>query len=516
MPLSLEDAVNTGMTIAYHAERQPDLPAVITDYGNRTFGEVNANANRLVRLLRDSGIEAGDSVAIVTKNRPEFIEALAASSRSGIRFTPINYHLKGEEIGYIVDNCEAKAFVADATLGPTPVEAVQYAPQLQVKLVTGGSLEGFDDYGKAIVGYSGDNIDDATLGSRMLYTSGTTGRPKGVYRKDRVPEQPQGEGTLSNYRPGEDMDLVTGPAYHAAPLLIDIIQALVSGVGIVMMDRWDAEQTLRLIDEYKATHTHMVATMFHRLLQLPDEVRSKYDLSSMRFIIHGAAPCPVHVKQAMIEWFGPIIWEYYAATEGGGGFLVGSDEWLTKPGTVGTPGPNFDNKILDDEGNSVAVDEVGTIYMRAPDAGRFEYFNDNEKTTESYRGDYFTLGDLGYFDADGYLFLTGRSAELIISGGVNIYPQEVDSELMTHPAVHDVCTIGIPDDEWGETVKSVVSLSKGYEPSIELTDELIAWARERLATFKCPRSIDYVDELPRSATGKIQRRLVRAEYVDAG
>ncbi len=516
MPLSLEDAVNTGMTIAYHAERQPDLPAVITDYGNRTFGEVNANANRLVRLLRDSGIEAGDSVAIVTKNRPEFIEALAASSRSGIRFTPINYHLKGEEIGYIVDNCEAKAFVADATLGPSPIEAVQYAPQLQVKLATGGSLEGFDDYGKAIVGYSGDNIDDATLGSRMLYTSGTTGRPKGVYRKDRVPEQPQGEGTLSNYRPGEDMDLVTGPAYHAAPLLIDIIQALVSGVGIVMMDRWDAEQTLRLIDEYKATHTHMVATMFHRLLQLPDEVRSKYDLSSMRFIIHGAAPCPVHVKQAMIEWFGPIIWEYYAATEGGGGFLVGSDEWLTKPGTVGKPGPNFDNKILDDKGSPVAVDEVGTIYMRAPDAGRFEYFNDNEKTTESYRGDYFTLGDLGYFDADGYLFLTGRSAELIISGGVNIYPQEVDSELMTHPAVHDVCTIGIPDDEWGETVKSVVSLSEGYEPSIELTDELIAWARERLATFKCPRSIDYVDELPRSATGKIQRRLVRAEYVDAG
>jgi long-chain acyl-CoA synthetase len=236
----------------------------------------------------------------------------------------------------------------------------------------------------------------------------------------------------------------------------------------------------------------------------------------MRFIIHGAAPCPVHVKQAMIEWFGPIIWEYYAATEGGGGFLVGSDEWLTKPGTVGKPGPNFDNKILDDEGNPVAVDEVGTIYMRAPDAGRFEYFNDNEKTSESYRGDYFTLGDLGYFDADGYLFLTGRSAELIISGGVNIYPQEVDSELMTHPAVHDVCTIGIPDDEWGETVKSVVSLSEGYEPSIELTDELIAWARERLATFKCPRSIDYVDELPRSATGKIQRRLVRAEYVDAG
>ncbi len=516
MSLSLEDAVATGMTIAYHAERQPDVPAAITDYGNRTFGEVNANANRFARLLRDSGVAEGDSVAVVTKNRPEFIEALAAASRSGIRFTPINFHLRGDEIGYIVDNCEAKAFVADATLGAAPVEAVAHASKLQVKLAVGGVLEGFEDYENAIASYAGDNIDNATLGSRMLYTSGTTGRPKGVYRKDRLPEQPQWEGTLSNYRPGEDIDLVTGPAYHAAPLMIDIVQALISGVGIVMMDKWDAEQTLRLIDRHKATHTHMVATMFHRLLQLPEDVRAKYDVSSMRFIIHGAAPCPVPTKQAMIDWFGPIIWEYYAATEGGGGFLVGSEEWLTKPGTVGKPGPDFDNKVLDDDGNLVAKVEVGTIYMRAPDTGRFEYYKDDEKTSGSYRGDYFTLGDLGYFDEDGYLFLTGRSAELIISGGVNIYPHEVDSELMTHPAVYDVCTIGIPNDEWGETVKSVVALAEGFAPSEELTDELLAWARDRLANFKCPRSIDYVEALPRSATGKIQRRLVRSEYVDAG
>ena len=256
----------------------------------------------------------------------------------------------------------------------------------------------------------------------------------------------------------------------------------------------------------------MVATMFHRLLQLPEQTRAKYDTSSLRLLIHGAAPCPVHVKRAIIEWFGPIVWEYYAATEGGGGFIVGSEEWLKKPGTVGRPGPAFDNLILDDEGKPVPTGTVGTIYMRAPAQGRFQYFKDDKKTASSYRGEHFTLGDMGYFDDDGYLFLTGRSAELIISGGVNIYPQEVDNELMKHPAVLDVCTIGAPNDEWGEEVKSVVQLRPGFSASPELTAELMAWARERLAHFKCPRSIDYSNDLPRLPSGKIQRRVVREPY----
>jgi len=257
----------------------------------------------------------------------------------------------------------------------------------------------------------------------------------------------------------------------------------------------------------------MVATMFHRLLQLPDDVKARYDVSSMRFIIHGAAPTPVHVKRAIIDWFGPIVWEYYAATEGGGGFIVGPDEWLKKPGTVGRPGPGFDNKILDDDGNEVPPGKVGTVYMRAPARGRFEYYKDTAKTAKSYRGEYFTLGDLGYFDEDGYLFLTGRSAELIISGGVNIYPQEVDNELLKHPAVLDVCTVGVDNDEWGEEVKSVVQLRPGFEAGDALTTELMTWAREHLAAFKCPRSIDYTTELPRLSSGKIQRRTVRDWYV---
>ncbi|MEQ8857542.1 MAG: AMP-binding protein [Pseudomonadales bacterium] len=508
----LEKAVASGMTIAYHAAREGDRPAVVSRWGDRTFSELNGNANRLARVLRAHGLRDGDSVAVVTKNRPEFIEALAATTRTGIRFTPINYHLKGEEIGYIVDNCEARAFVADASLGRPAEEALAHAPGLRLKLACGGRLAGFDDYAGAIADEDPNDIADPCLGRRMLYTSGTTGRPKGVYRATRQPEPPQYEGTLSDYRPGADMELCTGPAYHAAPLLIDIIQPLVSGVGVVLMDKWEAEETLRLIEQHRCTHTHMVATMFHRLLQLPEEVKAGYDLSSMRFIIHGAAPCPVHVKKAMIDWFGPIIWEYYAATEGGGGFIVGSEEWLKKPGTVGRPGPEFDNRILDDDGNELPPGQVGTIYMRAPDSGRFEYFKDTEKTGRSYRGDHFTLGDMGYFDEDGYLFLTGRTAELIISGGVNIYPQEVDNELLKHPAVLDVCTVGVPDEEWGEAVRSVVQLREGHEPSAALAEELITWARERLANFKCPRAVDFVADLPRSAAGKIQRRVVRAPY----
>jgi len=512
MPISIEDAVARGMTIAYHAQRQPHVPAVITPFGRRSFAQLNERVNRLVRALRDVGIGDGDSIAVVVRNRPEFVEALFAANRSGIRFTPINFHLKGEEVGYIVDNCEAKALIAEASLGDAPAEALRLAPNVRLALSIGGDIDGFESYDAVIDRFAGNDIEDPSLGTLMLYTSGTTGRPKGVYRETREAAAPEWEGTLTGYRPGQDVNLCTGPAYHAAPLWFDVVAPLVSGATVVMMERWDAEETLHLTQEHRVTHTHMVATMFHRLLQLPEETRRKYDTSSMRFIVHGAAPCPVHVKRSIIEWFGPIVWEYYAATEGGGGFIVGSEEWLKKPGTVGRPGPEFDNRILDDDGNEVPAGTVGTIYMRAPAQGRFQYYKDDKKTASSYRGEHFTLGDMGYFDADGYLFLTGRSAELIISGGVNIYPQEVDNELLKHPAVLDVCTIGVPNDEWGEEVKSVVQLRLGYEPSPELTAELMAWARERLAHFKCPRSIDYSSDLPRLPSGKIQRRTVREPY----
>jgi long-chain acyl-CoA synthetase len=512
MPMTIDNAVQTGMTFAYHASRQPDVAAIVSPFGNRTYDELNRQSNRLLRALRAVGIGDGDAIAVVSRNRPEFVEAFAAANRGGIRFTPINYHLEGEEIGYIVDNCEAKAFIADASIGESPLQAVRSAPNLKLALAIGGDIPGFDAYDDVVNRHAAHDIDDPSLGSWMLYTSGTTGRPKGVHRKEREPVKPLWEGTLANYQPGRDVELCTGPAYHAAPLWINVIQPLASGTTVVMMDKWDAEETLRLIAAHRVTHTHMVATMFHRLLRLPEATRRKYDLSSLRIVVHGAAPCPVHVKRAIIEWLGPVVWEYYAATEGGGGFLVGSEEWLTKPGTVGKPGPEFDNKILDDEGNPVPTGTVGTIYMRAPVKGRFEYFKDEKKTSSSYRGEYFTLGDMSYFDADGYLFLTGRSAELIISGGVNIYPQEVDNELLKHPAVLDVCTIGALNEEWGEEVKAVVQLRPGFSPSPALTDDLMAWAKERLPGFKRPRSIDFAEDLPRLPSGKIQRRLVREPY----
>jgi len=503
----IEEAANTGMLVAWHAARLGDVLAVQSNYGQRTWSELNARVNQLAYRLREAGLGTGDSVAIVAKNRPEFIEAFCAAYRAGLRFTPINFHLQGDEIGYIVDNCEAKAFIADADLGGPPVDAIKSAPNVLLKLSVGGELDGFQTLDSLLEGAPGTNIANPVVGRRMLYTSGTTGRPKGVFKQTEAIDLPAWDGSPLGYYPGVDRNLCTGPAYHAAPLAFDINRPLTSGAGVVMMDRWDAQSTLQLIEQEKITHCHMVATMFHRLLKLPESVRSGHDLSSLRMVMHGAAPCPVHVKQAMIDWFGPIIWEYYAATEGGGGFLVGSEEWLQKPGTVGKPGPEFDNKILNDEGAEVAVGEPGTIYMRAPEVGRFEYFKDDGKTDKTYRGDYFTLGDMGYFDEDGYLFLTGRTAELIISGGVNIYPQEIDSVIQQHPAVLDLCTVGIPNDEWGEEVLTVVQLNPDYTAGPKLSEELINWAR---ASVRAP---PFLGSDPSVRAGRVWAERVRAGRV---
>jgi long-chain acyl-CoA synthetase len=507
---SLDDALACGMAVAHFARRRPEATAVESRFGARSFAALDANANRLARLFRDAGLAPGDAVAVVSRNRPAFVETYLAALRSGMRFTPVNFHLTAEEAGYVVDNCEARVVVYEAGL-PAAAEAVAYAPHCHVRLAVGGAVEGFADYDSALGAFDGADLPDPVRGSQMLYTSGTTGRPKGVYRK-QTPVARTATQTAAAWNSDTDVCLCTGPAYHAAPLAFNVTGPLNAGVGIVMMDKWDAEETLRLVDAHRVTHTHMVATMFHRLLQLPDEVRARYDTSTLRYVLHGAAPTPVHVKRAVIEWLGPVVYEYYAATEGGGNYFITPTEWLAKPGSVGrSPTPEI-TRILDDAGNDVAPGETGTIYFHAPEVGRFEYFKAEDKTAQSYRGDWFTLGDMGYRDADGYLFLNGRSAETIISGGVNIYPQEVDSALLHHPAVQDVCTVGVPNEEWGEEVKSVVMLRAGFAASPALAAELVAFARSRLPAFKTPRSIDFVDDLPRLPSGKIQRRLVRAPY----
>ncbi len=515
--LELQDAMSTGMTLAWHAQQAPDRMAVMSFAGDRTFGELNARANQLARLLRSAGLQPDDGVAMLLTNRPEFAEVYYACMRAGFRVTPINWHLTGDNASYIVGNCEAKAFIADERCSAPALEALQdNRSQLKVALAVGGSIEGFDDYADAVTAEDGSNIEEAQIGAQMLYTSGTTGRPKGVFRP-RSPQTTAANATLTRtasaaaWNPETDRALMTGPAYHAAPLAFNLTAPLASGCGTVLMDKWDAEETLALIEKHKITHTHMVATMFHRLLALPKETREKYDLSTMRFVLHGAAPCPVHVKKQMMDWLGPVINEYYAATEGGGGFFIGPEEWLSKPGSVGKSPEGADNRILDDEGNMVPQGEVGTIYFKAP-ALKFEYYKDTEKTAKSYRGEYFTLGDMGYFDEDEYLFLTGRSAETIISGGVNIYPQETDDVLLKHPAIADVCTVGVPNDEWGEEVKSVVMLKEGVDGTAEMADELISFARDHLPAFKSPRTVEFVDDLPRLPSGKIQRRLVREPF----
>ena len=502
-------AARSGMTLAYWAARQPDRPAIISPHGDRTYAELNAEANRLARALRLQGLRPGDGIAALVSNRAEFATTLAAAQRTGLRFTPINWHLTGDEAGYIVENCEAKAFVGDARFATVAAESASRAPRTTTRLAVGGEVDGFEPFDRVIADESGDDLNDPVLGTTMSYTSGTTGRPKGVHRPPV--EVRRSSYPSFGYRPGESVHLCTGPLYHTAPLAFSLIGPLAGGAGIVVMDGWSADETLRLIAAHRITHSHMVPTMFHRLLSLPEDVRAQADVSSLQLVVHGAAPCPVATKRAMIDWWGPVLLEYYAATEGSG-TIVTSQDWLTKPGTVGKPRDPDHVRILDPDGDPLPAGEVGTVYLRAPERGRFDYFKDPEKTASSYRGGYFTMGDVGYLDDDGYLYLTDRSVDLIISGGVNVYPAEVEEALLSHPAVGDAAVIGVPDAEWGESVLAVVEPQPGREASDELAAELIEHCRRQLAHFKCPRRVDFVERLPRADSGKLYKRRLREEY----
>ena len=506
------DLAHKGMLSSLYARIKPDALAIQAPRGTRTFKQLHENANRLAAVLRGAGMEPGDHFAVLCPNTPEFIEVVAANLRSGFRLTPINWHLSPPEAAYIVGDCKAKVLIAHADFPAAALASVN--DQLVLKLAIGGEIEGFTSYEAALAAESPADPPHPVHGAAMMYTSGTTGRPKGVYRKGTMVIPPNwGAESPKGYKLNEDVNLCCGPAYHAAPLAFDIAQPLAAGISIVLMEKFDPEDFLRNVETYHVTHVHLVSTMFQRLLALPAQVRAKYDISSLRHIMHGAAPTPPQVKYAMIEWLGPILYEYYAATEGGGNFAINSEEWLKKPGSVGKLDPAFGALILNDANQPVATGEVGVIYFPHSPIARFEYFNDKEKTKAAEMGDsHFTVGDMGYVDEDGYLFLTGRTAECIISGGVNIYPQEVDNELVKHPAVRDVCTIGVPNEEWGEEVKSVIALHPGYVPGDDLAKELIAFAKQHLAGFKVPRSIDFADEIPRSEAGKVQRRQVRAPY----
>ena len=509
---TLQEHIAAGMGIAFHAKKLPHNKAIISEHGERTFLELNANCNRFANFLLEKGLQPGDAIAIVCKNRPEFLEALFGPLRIGLRITPINWHLTPEEICYIVENCEAKVVVCDAEFSNFFSAINDAMPDVLLMSVDGeNSLA--NPFLETISKFDDSDITKPVAGRSMLYTSGTTGRPKGVFRKENPPPSKTEQLTLDTaaFDPDSDFSICPGPAYHAAPLGLNINISLMAGVGVYLMDKWDAEKMLSLIDQYKCTHTHMVATMFHRILRLPEETKSRYDLSSMRWILHGAAPCPVEVKQGMMDWMGPILYEYYAATEGGGCFIQ-PKEWLDKPGSVGRANEGTEVKILDDNFKEVEIGEEGTIYFSAPSKGRFEYYKAEEKTSGAYWGDYFTMGDIGYCDKDGYHFLTGRSADTIISGGTNIYPQEIDNVLLMHEKVAEVCCVGVPNKEWGEEIKAVINLEAGADQD-EVLKELVAMSEERLSGFKKPKSYEFwKEELPRLPTGKIQRNLVKKRF----
>jgi long-chain acyl-CoA synthetase len=511
----LEQAIRTGSLGSLWAKLQPDVPAIISPERVLVFDDLNYRANQIVRLLQAGGVDFGDSVALLCANRAEFVEVVQAVNRSGLRLTPINWHVTAEEAAYVVADCGAKALFADVRFADV-AQAAATAAKPNLALSIGGDIPGFTELETQLSGYSGEDLPDARLGTTMMYTSGTTGRPKGVHREitgkmsDSAMAMTQRLRDAAGYQPGKDATLVTGPLYHAAPLLFGLTLPLTFGTTVVLMDGWDAEQMLALVEQHAISHMHLVPTMFHRLLSLPPEVRGSYDVSSLRQIWHGAAPCPVPIKQAVIEWLGPIVWEYYGATEGLT-TIVDSTEWLARPGTVGRP-EDGEVEIRDDEGGHLPAGSPGTVYIQAPDEGRFSYHGDESKTADTYRGNYYTVGDIGYLDADGWLFLTDRSANLIISGGVNIYPAEIEAVLITHPSVGDVAVIGVPSEDWGEEVKAVVEVQPGLVGGSELAAELIDFVRARLAGYKCPRTVDFVTRLPREDNGKLYKRKLRDEY----
>jgi len=512
---NLDEAAASGMSVAFQAGRNPRKTALISARGNRTFAELNGAANQVVRRLRQADVKPGDGVALLAPNRPEFAEVFFACQRSGVRLTPVNWHLSAEEIAYIVADSGAAALFADESLGEGAAAAAAKAPALRARIQFGNGIEGFEPYAESLDRLGRDDIDQPVLGDTMLYTSGTTGHPKGVRRPLPEPTKAvEGMKLLSavfGFDPdGSDTALATGPLYHSGPIHLCLAIPVNAGIPTILMERWSAEEMLRLIDRHRVSHTYCVPTMFKRLLALPAETRAGYDVSSLRFVIHGAAPCPVEDKRAIIEWFGPIVTEIYAATEGMG-TMVTSQEWLAKPGTVGRPAPDS-VRVVDAHGRPLAAGEVGTVFIRPVAGGDFEYWGAPDKTRDAIRDGYFTVGDMGYLDDDGYLFLTGRSAEVIICGGSNIYPAEIDGLLADHPEVNDAVAFGAADPEWGEVVHAAVVAAPGVAADDALAARLLAHYEPLLPTYKRPRAIRFVDEIPRNEAGKILRRQLRDRF----
>ncbi|MEO8816284.1 MAG: acyl-CoA synthetase [Mycobacterium sp.] len=502
-----------------HARITPDKPAIIVaDTGETvSYAQLDTRSQRFARHLYDTGVRPGDHVAVLCDNQARALEIYWAAMRSGLYITFINSQLSADEVAYILNDCSAETFVVAERYAPIAGVVVAQTPRVARKIAL-GCVDGFEDYEAVIAAASGQPLPAQPCGADMLYSSGTTGFPKGIEvpLPDRDVSQP-GDPSTALFGPAmgltaDSVYLSPAPVYHAAPLRFMAL-AHRFGATVVMMEKFDAENALRLIQQYRITHSQWVPTMFIRMLKLQRQVRESYDVSSLRCAVHAAAPCPVEVKRAMIEWWGPILLEYYSSTEANGVTMIDSREWLQRPGSVGKSRLGILH-ICDDSGTEVAAGQIGTVYFER-EVAPFEYHNDPARTAETRHRNHptwTTCGDVGYLDTDGYLYLTDRKSFMIISGGVNIYPQEIENHLALHPAVFDVAVIGVPDEEMGESVVAVVHPAVEADSHEELAATLDRFLRERIAHYKVPRRYEFTTDLPRTPTGKLIKGRLRERY----
>ena len=507
----------------HHATTTPDKPAIIMAASGESisYRQLDEASNRLAQWLHCQGPRAGDHIAILAENHPRYFEVYWAALRSGLYLTSVNRFLSPEEAAYIVNDSGSRVLVTTATMAETAARMRDLIPQCQMRLMMDGTLDGFDSYEQAVAAMPAEPLAEEPAGDVMLYSSGTTGRPKGILRELsglQISDPERSSLTmLMRFVLGMDENSVylsPAPLYHSAPLLWSAGVHELGGT-IVVMEKFDAAKFLQYVERYSVTDTQVVPTMFVRMLKLPGEVRSACDLSSLKMCVHAAAPCPIPVKKQMIEWWGPIVNEYYAGTEGNGFCFITSEEWLEHEGSVGKAILGIPH-ICDAEGDELPTGEAGLVYFEQ-ETGAFEYHGDPEKTAESrhpQHRNWSKLGDIGYLDEDRYLYLTDRSAFMIISGGVNVYPQEIEACFALHPKVADVAVFGLPDPEMGEYVHAVVQPEVGLVSSDELAEELRAFARGEIAHYKVPRVIDFRVELPRLPTGKLYKKPLRQEYLD--
>ena len=506
------------MYLADHARLMPDKPAMVSAETGQsvTYAQLNARSNQFAQYLHAQGLRRGDHIAVLMENNLSFMEPIWAAFRSGLYVTAVNRYLPADEAAYIANDCGAKALVTSYAKREIAAELTDLIPNCPIRLMIGGTIPGWTPYEDAVESGSPEPLAQEWMGDSMLYSSGTTGRPKGILRPlaEITPAEGFGVRQAANrYELTSDsVYLSPAPLYHAAPLAY-VLTVQSFGGTVVMMERFDAEQALQLIEKYGVTHSQWVPTMFVRMMKLEPQDRARYDLSSHKVAIHAAAPCPVEVKRQMIEWWGPILYEYYAGTEASGSTFITSEDWLEHPGSVGRAALGVLH-ICDEDGEELPIGETGLVYFER-EAPTFEYHNDPAKTASARHPKYANwnaLGDVGYLDEDGYLYLTDRKAFMIISGGVNIYPQAIEDALITHPKVADVAVFGIPDPEMGEAVKAVIEPAPGQTPSDDLAAELMTYARERVAHYMAPRSIDFIEEMPRLPTGKLYKRVLRDAY----